>query len=162
MIKQMRAGRVCQIRVNPKDCMTIVDIVEDAHMLVQGMSFSRAVSIALSCALEVLRHNKLVPERDGFEYTKIMSPFPDDRKGNTAFNYALSKNVDIQSENWKPPVQQLQPHVEQEQDLTKHNNPEVRRLYREGMEMLAKREIDPENFNQAHYNEIEQQLGKLV
>ena len=72
----MRAGRVVQIRVNPKDCLTCVDIVKEIQMFIPGMSFAQVVSVAFSSALNTLRGAGAVPDHDGFEYEQVMSQFP--------------------------------------------------------------------------------------
>lgn len=71
----MRAGQVVRIRVNPKDCMSAVDVLEAAGINTRGMSFSGVISLALSSMLEGLRQKNIIPERDGFEYLKVMEPY---------------------------------------------------------------------------------------
>lgn len=71
----MRAGQVVRIRVNPKDCMSAIDILAKAGVPTEGISFSAIVSLAFSAITEGLRKQGTIPDRDGFEYTQMMQPF---------------------------------------------------------------------------------------
>lgn len=71
----MRAGQVVRIRVNPKDCVSVLDVLELAGVNTRGMSYSSLVSLALSSMLQGLRDMETIPDRDGFEYLDKMSPF---------------------------------------------------------------------------------------
>lgn len=70
-----RPGAVVSIRVNPTDCMAIVDLLKQNDMIVKGQSFSSMVSLALSALLEGARVNGVVPERSGFEFNELVRPF---------------------------------------------------------------------------------------
>ncbi len=72
----MRPGRVVYIRVNPKDCMSVVDVASKVGLLPPGTAFAQAVSIALSSALESFRQSGVIPVREGFEFSQMMSKFP--------------------------------------------------------------------------------------
>lgn len=76
----MKAGRVISLRINPIDCLSVIDAAEKIGMLVPGVSFSQLVSIVLSSSLESFRQNKIIPTRDGFEYTQMMARFPEPKK----------------------------------------------------------------------------------
>lgn len=71
----MKGGEVVSIRVNPQDCMAVVDVVRILGVNPQGMSFSAAVAVTLSSLLSMARDHKLIPTRDGFEYLEMMQPF---------------------------------------------------------------------------------------
>lgn len=71
----MTPGIVITLRVNPKDCMSVADLVQKLNAYTSGMSFSSAVSIALSSAMESFRVNSILPERSGFDYEQVMAPF---------------------------------------------------------------------------------------
>lgn len=74
----MRPGRVTQIRVSPKDCMSIIDVLDRIQLYRSGMSFAQATSVVLACAIETFRKQSLIPTRDGFEYSSMMQRFPAD------------------------------------------------------------------------------------
>ena len=76
----MRPGKVASIRVNPKDCMGVVDVVEAAGLRVEGMSFPAMVSLALGSLLQTMRDQGIIPDRAGFEYNEIMAPFHGSRR----------------------------------------------------------------------------------
>jgi hypothetical protein len=78
----MRPGSVVSIRVNPKDSMSVVDLVKKSGLFVEGMSFPHMVSLALSGCLQALRDNGGVPERDGFEYLEICGPYVQNQQRN--------------------------------------------------------------------------------
>lgn len=79
-MKAHKVGRAVYIRVSPKDCMAVVDVLRQIDLLPRGMSFAQAVSLALSSAFEGLRQAGIIPTRTGFEFTDMMVHFPPDRK----------------------------------------------------------------------------------
>lgn len=72
-----RAGRVVQIRVSPRDCISVIDVWDKLGIKIDGASFSQVVSTALASALESFRKNAIIPDRDGTEFSKMMARFPD-------------------------------------------------------------------------------------
>lgn len=68
----MRAGKVARIRVNPKDCMSTVDLCKLVGLNPGSMNFSQSVSAAYSTLLEMCRKQGTIPRRDGFEYLQLM------------------------------------------------------------------------------------------
>jgi hypothetical protein len=66
----MKAGNVVSIRVNPRDTMTVIDLVESLGMPMHTLSFPAMVSLALSSCLQALRDQGTVPDRTGFEYNE--------------------------------------------------------------------------------------------
>lgn len=73
----MRAGEVVRLRVNPRDCLSCVDVVRRAGLSMKGMSFAQTVKLALAVLLESARRSNIVPTRDGFEFTEMMREFKD-------------------------------------------------------------------------------------
>lgn len=71
----MRAGFVARIRVNPRDCLSILDVVAKGGIDTSGMSFSAISSLAVSCMLESLRKGNVIPDNDGFDFAERMAPF---------------------------------------------------------------------------------------
>lgn len=78
----MRAGQVVRIRVNPKDCVSVLDVLRVAGVNTKGMSYSSIVSLAMSALLQGLRDAKTIPDRDGFEYLQMMEPYLRNGQGN--------------------------------------------------------------------------------
>lgn len=72
----MKPGRTANIRINSRDCMACIDVVQKAGINLRGASFSMIVSAALSSAMESFRQNGIIPVRDGFEYEKMMQDYP--------------------------------------------------------------------------------------
>jgi hypothetical protein len=75
MRKGIRLGHVTSIRVSPKNCMAVIDLLRMADVPTEGMSFASAVSRALDLALTGLIKAGHLPDRDGFEYSEMMAPF---------------------------------------------------------------------------------------
>lgn len=92
----MKAGRVVTIRLNPRDCMAVVDLVQQLGAPIERMSFGSVVSLALTSALQTLRSAKMLPERDGFEYSEIMAGFQTHfgfRKEGVARQLSMDRNA---------------------------------------------------------------------
>ena len=73
--KHLLAGRVARIRVNPQDCMAVVDVLRLLELKPEQFTFDQAVRVALSSLLESARSHNAIPRRDGFEYSQMMSQF---------------------------------------------------------------------------------------
>jgi hypothetical protein len=67
----MNVGSVVRIRVNPKDTMSVIDLVKRSGLDITGMSFPTMVSLALSASMNTMRENGHLPTRDGFEYAEM-------------------------------------------------------------------------------------------
>lgn len=71
----MKAGFVTTIRVNPRDCQGVLDVMERVGIDTTGQSFAQLVSLTLSSLLETARTGGLIPEPDSFSYLPRMTPF---------------------------------------------------------------------------------------
>lgn len=71
----MKAGIVSSIRINPKDCQSILDVLDKAGVYTQGMSFASMVSLALGSLLEAARKDGIIPEPDPFQYLNRLQPY---------------------------------------------------------------------------------------
>ena len=168
----MRPGRVVQFRLNPKDCMAVIDVIQKANAHIPGMSFAQAVAMAFSCMSETFRRYKLIPTRDGFEYSEMMHEFPSTSRGMKARQFSIQQTIEsIGSEIYHPSlsVPQEKNEIESESesysdapDLANHPSIEVRTLYRQLLEADAKKQIDPINFDETSYNELIEQLSNLT
>jgi hypothetical protein len=74
-MSNLRPGMVATIRVNPKDCMAVLDVVKAAGLSTDGMSFAAMTSLAFSSLLQTMRDQEVIPDRDGFEYLDMMQPY---------------------------------------------------------------------------------------
>lgn len=86
----MRPGKVTTIRVNPLDCLSVLDVCKSAGIEIPGGSFAQHVSLALSSLLQTVRDAGIIPTRDGFEYNEMMERFGDK---NTARKTAIADVV---------------------------------------------------------------------
>lgn len=80
----MKPGHVISMRVSPRNCMAVLDLLRMADVPLEGMSFSAACSRALDLAMSGLIKAGQLPERDGFEYSEMMAPFGLGTTGRTA------------------------------------------------------------------------------
>lgn len=71
----MRAGTVTTIRINPRDCQSILDVLDAANVPRQHISFAQCTSLALGALLETARQNGLIPEPDEFQYLNRMQQY---------------------------------------------------------------------------------------
>lgn len=84
----MKAGHVATIRVNPRDCQSVLDVLDAAGIPRQALSFAQCVSLALGCLLETARRSDVLPEPDEFEYLNRMSPYVGKGKRSTKVRMA--------------------------------------------------------------------------
>lgn len=87
----MKAGAVTTFRVNPRDCQSILDVLDAAGVRRESLSFAQCASLALGALLETARHTKLIPEPDEFQYLNRLSPYlgPQKQKKKTKVSKAL-------------------------------------------------------------------------
>lgn len=71
----MKAGHVATIRVNPRDCQSVLDVLDAAGVPRRSLSFAQCVSLALGSLLETARRNELIPEPDEFEFLNRMQEY---------------------------------------------------------------------------------------
>jgi hypothetical protein len=142
----MRAGQVVRIRVNPKDCMSVLDVMEVTGMQTQGMSFSAIVSLALSSAMEGLRQQGVIPTRTGFEFSDMMSVYL--RGSSQGRKVAMTNAIyNAGSEFQVRPVAMPADLPEDDGYIEPVDNPtpEVLRARRALAELCAKKELSEQN-----------------
>lgn len=71
-----RSGKVVNIRLSTTDCMAAVDVCKKGG-LTGHASFAATVSSAIKLMFAAYRDMELIPTRDGFEWTEMMSRFGD-------------------------------------------------------------------------------------
>lgn len=71
----MRGGIVAAVRVNPKDCQSILDVLQKAGIHTAGMSFAAMTALALQSLLEAARVSGTIPEPDEFQYLNRLQPY---------------------------------------------------------------------------------------
>lgn len=68
-LNNRKGGLVARVRVNPKDCLAILDVMEAIGMDPYQHSFSGCVAIALSSLIAVARRaGAIKEEEDGLQY----------------------------------------------------------------------------------------------
>ena len=73
-----RDDRVVNIRVNPIDCISVLDVLEKQGTALTNLSFAQAVKIVLASSLETFRQMNYIPVPDGFSFLQRMAPFEED------------------------------------------------------------------------------------
>lgn len=140
----MRPGRVVTLRVNPKDCLSILDILDKAELYIPRMGFSAAVSLALSSMLEAYRQGGHIPVRDGFEYGDMMSRFSDHPKVDRVRKLAITEVIHkLGSEAQVPPAIDV--------NRVAHD-----RMDRRWNELQMRKQMTPENMSVEEERELEQ------
>lgn len=64
----MKPGLVVSIRISPRDCQSIVALMDASGVSRQGQTFSGMASLALSSLLQTARTNGTIEEPDPFNY----------------------------------------------------------------------------------------------
>lgn len=64
----MKPGLVVSIRISPKDCQSIVALMDASGVSRQGQTFSGMASLALSSLLQTARTSGTIAEPDPFNY----------------------------------------------------------------------------------------------
>lgn len=98
----MRAGIVVSIRVNPKDCQSVLDVMERVGIKTSGQSFSQLVSLTLSSILESHRQAGIIPEPDAFQYLNRVGQFIG--QGRSSKKLRTAKLIHELGSDYKAPV----------------------------------------------------------
>ena len=140
----MRAGKLATVRVNPQDCMGIVDVLTKLGVSTDNLSFSQATKIVLASALESFRQNGAIPTRDGFEYSAMMAPFAVDDYSTHAKRLQATHNGNQPA--FTPPTM---PVGQSLLEAAEHRAKRVR-----FDELMFRRTADPTNFTDADLVEL--------
>jgi hypothetical protein len=77
-LNDRKGGLVARIRINPKDCLAILDIIEALDLNPYQHSFSGCVSLAMTSLLALARKQGVIrQEEDGFQFLNRIGPFLD-------------------------------------------------------------------------------------
>src|SRR5215831_772816 len=75
-LNHRKGGIVARIRINPKDCLAILDIMEAMELQPYKYSFSGCVSAAISSLIDLARRQGLIPtEETGEQFFNRLGPF---------------------------------------------------------------------------------------
>ena len=100
--KQMRPGTVVSVRLNPADCMAVVDVLKIIGYPMHNLSFAHATKIAFASMAESMRQNQIIPRRLGYEYLEMMEPFKEDLNGRRAAKLNQTKLDDMAGSKFQP------------------------------------------------------------
>lgn len=96
----MKGGMVVTIRVSPKDCQSILDVIDKANIPHVGQSFPAMVSLALGSLLERARLDSVIPEPDEYQYLNRLQPY---MKGSRSKKLAVAKTLTGMGANLQAP-----------------------------------------------------------
>lgn len=136
-------GRTVRIRVNPQDCMAVVDVMRILDLKVVQFTFDQAVRIVLSSLLESSRSHGAIPRRDGFEFTQMMKGFIQRITTDRTKTFEVTKLLNTTS------IQAAMPDREREGK------------FRRFEELNLKQEIDAINVTEAEQRELQQLTAEL-
>ena len=125
--------------------MAAIDTCKKIGINVNSASFSSVVSIAFSSAMESFRQNGIVPVRDGFEFTEMMSIFPETLKQQRGRALALTKMFELAGANNPTPAA-----------APKASSIEGKRKETRFHELAFRAEQDPLNVSQEEMEELNQ------
>lgn len=105
----MKAGMVTRLRVNPKDCQSILDLLDKVGIPYHSLSFSQCTSLALASLLETARMNKNIPEPDPFQYLNRMQGFYGHGNGMQKKRLAAANAIGSIGESFQAPPVSIEP-----------------------------------------------------
>jgi hypothetical protein len=146
----MKAGKVVTIRVNPRDCMSCVDVVQKVALVTPGMSFAQIVSIALSSLLAGVREAGILPNRDGFEYGQLMQPWETDPRNVRARKLDITRELETATAGGERQIPALTVDYQKV------------RKERRMKELIGKREADPMNFSPEEQAEVTRLANEIL
>lgn len=72
----MIPGLVVRFRMMPKDCLSVLDVLEKAGLDTSGKSFNTLAHLAMSSMLETFRQAGTIdPEPDPFKFAERITPY---------------------------------------------------------------------------------------
>lgn len=155
----MRPGMVVSIRVNPKDCQSVLDLMEKIGYKTYGNSFSHLVSMTLASLLETARQQGGLPEPDPFQYLNRVGPFVGGKRSGRKLSVA--KAVNELGANFQAPTMPVgQPSPVSQPSAAPGDAPtaEQREAVRRMQELEFKRENAPDTWSsrdEEEYKECE-------
>lgn len=155
---KLKAGEVVRIRVNPRDCLSALDVLDKANVNYKAMSFAQVVSLAFSSLLETARHHEMIPNPDGFEFLPRMQQFK------TAISASHKKKVEITEALGGLGSRFQAPALEKEDTITLPEEvvtPEQMRSRRLLSELYQKKELAETNPNVVWQADDEKEFQRL-
>ena len=157
----MKPGLVVSIRISPKDCQSIVALMDTSGVSRQGQTFSGMASLALSSLLQTARTNGTIAEPDPFNYWNEVGEY---HKGR-ARDKDKEKIVQAASSKITPTISAgIASGVVTDAGLSQIGTvltSDVRQAGIRLKELLVKQENAPDNWSAADQQEFDQ-LYKIV
>jgi len=98
----MRAGIVVTTRINPKDCQSVLDLMQLIGFDPAGQSFSQLCALAMASLLETQRQAGILPEPDPFKFMDRLQYYKGSK--NTKKHSAVARIVQETGPRFKAPV----------------------------------------------------------
>lgn len=156
----MKPGLVVSIRISPKDCQSIVALMDASGVSRQGQTFPGMASLALSSLLQTARANGAIAEPDPFNYWNEVGEY---HKGR-ARDKDKERIVQAASSKITPPTVNAPPFGAVDTGLSQIGTvltSDVRQAGIRLKELLVKQENAPDNWSAADQQEFDQ-LYKIV
>jgi hypothetical protein len=99
----MRPGKVVNIRVNPTDCLGILDVARKVGVDCANSSFPQIVSLALSTLLQSARNAQQIPTRMGYEFEEEMAPYLVDDKTRRKVKLQRANEIHLAGSDFQMP-----------------------------------------------------------
>lgn len=117
----LKGGMTPTIRISPKDCLSILDVLDVAGIDRRTMSFASCTSLALSSLIGMAQRAGIIEMPDGFAYLERVGPYhgqKNDKRKRVASNNLYERSMRGGVAVSLPPVNQsMPPQVMEEQAL---------------------------------------------
>src|SRR5574337_502417 len=102
-----KPGKVINIRLNPTECLQVLDFLKKAGISTEGKTFSTCASIVLHALMKDAQIRNVLDEPDGFEFNNRMEQFlPDHELAQKTMSGVLPVKENPQEIEWAQDVLQ--------------------------------------------------------
>jgi len=130
--------------------MSCIDAVNAVNAGMQGMSLSSVISRGIAITLHTLRSEKILPDRDGFEYNDMIAPYTNltrVEKIKTGHEIVMQRQRDEATDAPQPHLHRAEPKLS---DAEKRQRT---RMFNRIRELEMRKEADPLNWKPEHERE---------
>lgn len=146
----MRPGKVVTIRVNPIDCMSVIDVLDAANVPYSNMSYASMVSLALATLIQSAKNSHIIREPDPFQYGQVMARYADSTRSRTKL--LANENMQMMRANFEAPaIVQKSPSTMQSFTPSTQSppvSPEMQRSRNQLRDFEEKRRLDKSNMSE--------------
>lgn len=165
---QRKGSAVVHLRVDPIDVMACVDAARLAGMIVPGMSLASVIRAGVMAMAETLRGMRVLPEREGWEYNEMVTPYQRVAISVKAHTARAITGRDVERDVHDLPRPAIPHGLEPRETapgpptmptkalppLSKAGVNRLARLLRQEAELVFRKREDPENFTEGQEKEL--------